>query len=248
MGGPAPGERLRNQGGYHRAGVGEVAADGFDTLYETARALGEETRFRIYRRLSVSGHAESVTELARHFDLHPNAIRQHLARLEQAGLVVSSPDRSNGAGRPPRLYEPSLEPLELGYPPRTLKPLVTILAHAVDALSAEPAEVRDLGRSWGRSWAARRRAGNGGVPRSKRRRAELLARHLAEWGWRPIRRNENGGIRISTGRCLFHDLLTERDGRCCALEEGLLSGLVEGMVNGQAEVVRLPGCRLEISL
>jgi predicted ArsR family transcriptional regulator len=225
-----------------------VAADGFDTLYETARALGEETRFRIYRRLSVSGHAESVTELARHFDLHPNAIRQHLARLEQAGLVVSSPDRSNGAGRPPRLYEPSLEPLELGYPPRTLKPLVTVLAHAVDALSAEPAELRDIGRSWGRSWAARRRAGNGGVPRSKRRRGELLARHLAEWGWRPIVRKQNGGIRISTGRCLFHDLLTERDGRCCSLEEGLLAGLVEGMVNGQAEVVRLPGCRLEIAL
>jgi predicted ArsR family transcriptional regulator len=225
-----------------------VAADGFDTLYETARALGEETRFRIFRRLSVSGHAESVTELARQFDLHPNAIRQHLTRLEQAGLVVSSPDRSNGAGRPPRLYETSQEPLELGYPPRTLKPLVSVLAHVVDALPSRPKDLRDLGRSWGRGWAARRRAGNGGVPRSRKRRAELLARHLAEWGWRPMTRNENGGIRISTGRCLFHDLIQDRDGRCCALEEGLLSGLVEAMVNGQAEVVRLPGCRLEIAL
>ena len=225
-----------------------MATDGFDTLYETARALGEETRFRIFRRLSVSGHAESVTELARRFDLHPNAIRQHLARLEQAGLVVSTPDRSNRAGRPPRLYEPSHEPLELGHPPRTLKPLVSMLAHVVDALPAEPGELRDLGRNWGRGWAAQRRAGNGGVPRSRKRRAELLARHLAEWGWQPMRRNENGAIRISTGRCLFHDLIQKRDGRCCALEEGLLSGLVEAMVNGQAEVVRLPGCRLEIAL
>lgn len=225
-----------------------MAADGFDTLYETARALGEETRFRIYRRLSVSGHAESVTELARRFDVHPNAIRQHLARLEQARLVVSSPDRSNGAGRPPRLYELSHHPLELGHPPRTLKPLASVLAHVVDALPAEPAELRDLGRSWGRSWAAGRRAGNGAVPRSRKRRAELLARYLAEWGWRPTSRNENGGIRISTGRCLFHDLIAERDGRCCALEEGLLSGLVEVTVNGHAKVVRLPGCRLEVAL
>jgi predicted ArsR family transcriptional regulator len=225
-----------------------LAVDGFETLFETARALGEETRFRIYRRLSLSGHAESVIELARSFDLHPNAVRQHLARLEQAGLVVSTLDRSNGAGRPRRLYESSHEPLELGHAPRTLKPLVSMLSHVVDALPGDPTELRDLGRAWGRTWAARRRAGNGAVPRSRKGRAELLARLLAEWGWQPISGNENGGVRISTGRCLFHDLSLERDGRCCALEEGLLSGLVEAMVNGHAEVVRLPGCRLEIAL
>lgn len=225
-----------------------MAADGFDTLYETARALGEETRFRIYRRLSLSGRAESVTELARSFDLHPNAVRQHLARLEQAGLVVSRPDRSNGAGRPPRLYEPSQEPLELGHPPRTLKPLVSVLFHVVEALAAEPRRLRDLGRAWGRTWGMQRRAGNGALPRSRKRRAEILARLLAEWGWRPVSRIENGGVRIATGRCLFQDLSAEPDGRCCALEEGLLSGLVEAMVNGRATVERLPGCRLEIAL
>ena len=225
-----------------------MAADVFDALYETARALGEETRFRIYRRLSLSGQAESVTQLARSFDLHPNAVRQHLARLEQAGLVVSTLDRSSGAGRPPRLYETSPEPIELGHPPRTLKPLVSMLSHVVDSLPARPGRLRGLGRAWGREWATQRRTGNGGVPRSRQRRAELLARLLAEWGWQPITRNENGVVRISTGRCLFHDLSPERDGRCCALEEGLISGLVEATLNGRAEVVRLPGCRLEIEL
>ncbi|MGH2683699.1 MAG: helix-turn-helix transcriptional regulator [Actinomycetota bacterium] len=223
-------------------------ADGFETLYETARALGEETRFRIYRQLSLSGHAESAVELARSYGLHPNAVRQHLARLEQAGLVVSSLDRSTGPGRPRRLYEASRGPLELGHAPRTLKPLVSMLSHVVDTLPGEPAQLRDLGRAWGRTWATQRRAGNGGVPRSRKRRAELLARLLAEWGWQPMSRNENGGVRISTGRCLFNDLSPQRDGLCCALEEGLLSGLVEAMVNGHAEVVRLPGCRLEIGL
>lgn len=225
-----------------------MVADGFDTLYVTARALGEETRFRIYRWLSGSGHAESVTELARSFHLHPNAVRQHLSRLEQAGLLVSSLDRSSGAGRPRRLYEPSHQPLELGHPPRTLKPLVSVLSHVVDALPADPTQLRDLGRTWGRTWATQRRAGNGGVPRSRKRRAEIMARLLAEWGWQPISRNENGRVRISTGCCLFDDLSLERDGLCCALEEGLLSGLVEAMLNGHAEVVRLPGCRFEIRL
>jgi hypothetical protein len=63
-----------------------------------------------------------------------------------------------------------------------------------------------------------------------------------------VSRTENGGVRIATGRCLFHDLSPEPEGRCCALEEGLLSGLVEAMVNGHAKVERLPGCRLEIAL
>lgn len=225
-----------------------MAADGFDTLYETARALGEETRFRIFRRLNLGGPAESVTDLARAFDLHPNAIRQHLARLEQAGLVVSTPDRSNGAGRPPRLYEPSHRPVELGDPPRTLRPLVSMLAHVVGAFPAEPSELREIARAWGRGWAARPRAGNGGLPRGRRRRAELLVRHLAEWGWQPVTRNENGGVRITTGRCLFQELAQERDGRCCALEEGLLTGLVEALANGAGQVRRLHGCRLEITL
>lgn len=224
-----------------------MAADGFDTLYETARALGEETRFRIYRHLCLTGHAASVRQLAGSFDLHPNAVRQHLGRLEQAGLVVSTLDRTSGAGRPGRLYEPSPEPLEFN-PPRTLRPLVSMLAHVVDELPAESTRLRELGRAWGRMWAAERRGGNGGVPRSRKGRAELLAGHLAEWGWQPVTLNENSGVRLSTGRCLFHGLPPQRDGRCCALEEGLLSGLVDAMLNGHGEVVRLPGCRLEIAL
>jgi predicted ArsR family transcriptional regulator len=225
-----------------------MAANSFDTLYETARALGEETRFRIYRQLFVSGHAASVTDLARSFDLHPNAVRQHLGRLEQAGLVVSTLDRTTGAGRPPRLYEPSPEPLEFGHPPRTLKPLVSMLSHVMDALPSDLALLRELGWAWGRTWGAERRAGNGGVPRSRKRRAELVARHLAEWGWQPVSRTENGSVRVSTGRCLFEGLSPDRDGACCALEQGLLSGLVEAILNGHAAVVKLPGCRLEIAL
>lgn len=225
-----------------------MAADGFDTLYETARALGEETRFRIYRQLFLSGHAASVTDLARSFDLHPNAIRQHLSRLEQAGLVVSTLDRTSGAGRPRRLYEPSPEPVEFGHPPRTLKPLVSMLSHVVGALPSDLALLRELGWAWGRTWGTERRAGNGGVPRSRKRRVERVARQLAEWGWQPVTRTENGSVRISTGRCLFEGLSPEREGACCALEEGLLFGLVEATLNGRAQVLKLPGCRLEIAL
>jgi predicted ArsR family transcriptional regulator len=109
--------------------------NGFDRLYETARALGEETRFRIYRQVCVADTPLSVTELAQAFSLHPTAVRQHLARLEQAGILFSRAARPGGAGRPRRLYEPSPEPVELAHPLGSLRSLVDMLSGAMDTLS-----------------------------------------------------------------------------------------------------------------
>jgi predicted ArsR family transcriptional regulator len=230
---------------YHRA----VPQDGFERLFETARALGEETRFGIYRQVCVSAEPVSVRSLAQDFSLHPNAIRQHLSRLEQAGLVVSHADRDGvGAGRPRRLYEPSPEPLEFDHPPRSTRAIVSLLAEAVDTLPSDPRRLAQFGRGWGRSWATRRKRENGSVPRSRRGRADYLMRELSEWGWRPLAQREPQGIRLTTGRCLFRDRAPGANGRCCALEEGLLTGLVETLVNGHAKVVRTQGCRLEVVL
>jgi predicted ArsR family transcriptional regulator len=231
--------------------IGPVVAqqDGFDRLYETARALGEETRFRIYRQVCLGSEPASVRSLAQVISLHPNAIRQHLTRLEQAGLIESQPDRNgNGAGRPRRLYQPSPEPLEFTHPPRSTRAIVAVLSEAVDALPSDPRRLEEFGLGWGRSWAARRKRENGAVPRSRRGRADLLAGELSEWGWRPSIRREKDGIRLATGRCLFHDAAPGLNGRCCALEEGLLTGLVETLVNGHARVVRTQGCRLDVLL
>jgi predicted ArsR family transcriptional regulator len=223
--------------------------DGFDRLYETARALGEETRFRIYRQVCVTSDPVSVRTLAQEFSLHPNAIRQHLGQLEQAGLVVSRPDRKgNGAGRPRRLYEPSPEPLEFTSPPRSTRAIVAVLSEAVDSLPSDRRRLAAFGRGWGRSWATRRKRQNGSVPRSRKGRADFLSEELSEWGWNPATRPERGGIRLTTGRCLFHDRAPGLNGKCCALEEGLLTGIVETLVNGHAKVLRTQGCRLEVVL
>jgi len=223
--------------------------DGFDRLYETARALGEETRFNIYRAICISDDPIAVSSLADAFSLHPNAIRQHLARLEQAGLVVSRADRDGvGAGRPRRLYESSPRPLEFTHPPHSMRSLVAVLAEAIDALPSDHRTLVRFGRSWGRSWATRRkRELNGSSPRSRRGRAELLARELRDWGWRPTTTREGPRMRLSTGHCLFREVIgADTNGRCCALEEGLLSGLVEALVNGHAKVVRADGCHLSV--
>lgn len=228
--------------------VGRQAVTEFDRLYETARALGEETRFRIYRQVCVSDGPLSVTELAQAFSMHPNAIRPHLARLENAGLLVSRPHRPGGAGRPRRMYEPNPEPVDLAHPLGSLRTLVDILSGAMDALPTDRHRLVEFGRSWGRSWAARRRRENGGTTRSRQARARLLSRELAEWGWRPSSDRENGRMRLSTERCLFHDRAPGNHGQCCALEEGLLRGLTDGFLNGQAEALIVDGCRFEVTV
>ena len=233
---------------YHPPVVAERPGDGFERLYETARALGEDTRFRVYRAVCLAGAPVSVTALAESFSLHPNAIRQHLARLEQAGLVTSRPDRgAGGAGRPRRLYEPSAEPSELTQPPRGTRALVALLAEAVDSLpSSDEERLSDFGRAWGRTWGARRKRENGASPRSRRARAELLRRELAGWGWRPQANHDRDGVRIATGRCLFREAAPGVNGRCCALEQGVLRGIVDALAGGHASVVKSDGCRLDV--
>lgn len=53
-----------------------------------------------------SGEAVDVAELTARLGFNHNAIRQHLAKLVDAGLVVESSTRAVGRGRPKLIYQP----------------------------------------------------------------------------------------------------------------------------------------------
>ena len=67
------------------------------TLQQQARALGDPTRHRIFRYIADSDRPADVTEMTAHFGLNHNAIRQHLAKLVDAGLVVEIHRRDQGS-------------------------------------------------------------------------------------------------------------------------------------------------------
>ena len=188
----------------------------------------------------------SVSDLARIFSLHPNAIRQHLARLEQAGLVISRPHREGAAGRPRRVYQANPEPVTFGSPAHPMSALVSLLEESLALLPADRDLLVAFGRAWGRAWARRRRR-ESGLPRSRRGRAELLAGELAAWGWEPSTRRDDGSIHLETGRCLFRGGPPGQNHRSCAVEEGLLTGLVEGLLNGRANSA-VEGCALDLTV
>jgi predicted ArsR family transcriptional regulator len=70
------------------------------TLQEQARALGDPTRHAIFRYVADAGTPVDVAELTTHFALNHNAIRQHLAKLVEADLVIEEQAPSTGRGRP----------------------------------------------------------------------------------------------------------------------------------------------------
>ena len=63
------------------------------------KALGDETRFAMYRELARSTTALSAQDLAERLSLHTNTVRLHLERLREAGLVDVEPVRRYDATR-----------------------------------------------------------------------------------------------------------------------------------------------------
>jgi predicted ArsR family transcriptional regulator len=74
------------------------------TLQEQARALGDPTRYAIFRYVGDAPDAVDVAELTSHFGVNHNAIRQHLAKLLLAGLVTEERAPAAGRGRPRLQY------------------------------------------------------------------------------------------------------------------------------------------------
>src|SRR5438128_2068171 len=68
------------------------------------KALAEDTRYRLYRYIGLAGRPVSVREMSRRLSLHPNTLRPHLRRLEEAGLVSRELRKSAAVGRPQTVY------------------------------------------------------------------------------------------------------------------------------------------------
>jgi DNA-binding transcriptional ArsR family regulator len=68
------------------------------------KALGDETRYAMYRELATSTAPLSAPELAERLGLHANTVRLHLDRLRDAGLIDAEAVHRGTVGRPQHLY------------------------------------------------------------------------------------------------------------------------------------------------
>jgi predicted ArsR family transcriptional regulator len=219
-----------------------MTASARDEATEQARALGDPTRNAIFRYIDAASDPVGVAELTDHFGLNHNAIRQHLAKLRDAALVVEELAPPSGPGRPPLRYRPN--PGAAGRW-ESHSPYEQLSALLIELLQTRD-DPRTVGRAAGRRLA---RAARGATDRV--RLLETLTRRL---GFEPRIVERRGGVDVVLDRCPFVATATAAPEIVCALHRGLAEGVVESGPRGARvrDLVVRPakraGCRLVIDV
>jgi len=190
------------------------------TPLEVHKALADDTRFRLYRHLGLSGRPVSIRELAARLSLHPNTLRPHLRRLEEAGLVRREVRKGTSVGRPQTLYSAvERERRE----DRDYRLLAEILAGMASGARARE-RASGLARDWGEYLAIR------GGPKPGTRAASPLAvlqEAMASAGFDPrFRRGSGGRVEVTLRDCPFRDLLDDHRDLVCSVHRGLVEGML----------------------
>jgi predicted ArsR family transcriptional regulator len=92
--------------------------------------LAQPTRARLFSLLEELKRPAGTVELAERLDLHPNGVRLHLERMEQAGLVARARVRRS-RGRPPVGWTIAPDATPGGEAPRAYRDLGRWLARAL---------------------------------------------------------------------------------------------------------------------
>lgn len=207
------------------------------TLQLQARALGDPTRHGIFRYVADSDDPVGVAELTDHFGLNHNAIRQHLAKLVDAELVVESRVSSGGPGRPRLMYlvDPNAESRwGVTGPYERLSILLTEIIRNHES----PAEV-------GRRAGARYRSGDAVDPDDVIAEIDLA---MAREGFEPDVRRVGDRVEIVLQNCPFAQTAHVDPHTICSLHRGIAEGVAgDGVVVVEDLVAHDPdeaGCRL----
>lgn len=205
------------------------------TLQEQAKALGDPTRHRMFRYIADTPELVDVSELTAHFGLNHNAIRQHLAKLLDAGLIVEITAPPTGPGRPRLLYR--LNPAGdtrwgAGGP---YQPLSLLL---LEMLNTDDSAV-EVGRRAGQRLQVR----IAGDP------IERLGDAIARGGFEPKMERRGDQLEFVLQTCPFVDTAVEDPDTVCGLHLGLAMGLADQLddivIDGiEPHDPRMAGCRL----
>lgn len=208
-------------------------------LQRQARALGDPTRHLIFRYVADSPTAVGVAEITDYIGFNHNAIRQHLAVLCEAGLVIEEVEDRGRPGRPRLLYRLAPEAAGGFGVPGPYEGLTLMLLEMLRT----GASAVDVGHAAGRRLAEDMEPGADPVG--------ALEEAMGRAGFRPLRKDRGKSAELVMGRCPFATAAAAHQDTVCDLHLGLASGLADGL--GDAEVTELvakdprrAGCQLRI--
>lgn len=158
--------------------------------------------------------------------MHHSAIRIHLARLEDAGLIVSRTLRQRGVvGRPQLVYQPNSTATSFTLPPRNYELLARVaLDYAVEGVNGD-SSAQDFGMAWGRAHV-RDTLVNDPLPLAEALPA--LVAELRGLGGNPELEKLNGdGYTLVEHNCLFGEISASHKPLVCSLHQGLTQGMLQ---------------------
>lgn len=183
-------------------------------LQRRARALGDPTRFRIFRCIVDSPEPLRVAEITEQLRLNHNAIRQHLAKLREAGLVREERVSGDGPGRPALQYRLATEVAGTWGTASPYEDLARLLLE----LHKSGRSPREVAADFGRNLVP---------PRSSSRSLEYLEAEMARRGFEPHRREQADEVELVLGRCPYAALAATDPDVVCEMHLGLAEGIVE---------------------
>lgn len=208
-----------------------------ELLQRQARALGDSTRYEIFRLVADAAAPVRVAALAEHFGLNPNAVRQHLSKLTEALLLTEEVASLSTGGRPPRQYR--LTPAVVGSwgipgPYEMLSILLLRLGRGGSPSATGAEEGRRLAATY--------------PPAADP--VSVLEHEMASRGFEPRREIRDGRQELVLERCPFAVAASADPDVVCAIHRGLAMGILEGLDDGarvQTLIAYPPergGCRL----
>ncbi|MFV0460625.1 MAG: helix-turn-helix transcriptional regulator [Actinomycetales bacterium] len=213
------------------------------TVLAQGRALGDPTRHAIFEHLARRGQQVEVRELTEEFGLHHSAVRAHLAKLRDAGLIVEEPSRRTGPGRPARAYRLTPGAIERWSHSVPYEELTQMLLELL--AGGEPAQ--EVGRRFGRRLAQE----VSGSPDDAVDAVEGVTRRLG-FDIRRTGRPDDDRVELVLANCPFAQAAERSPEIVCGLHRGVASGVCEG-TGGHYRVTDLVignpstgGCRLDL--
>jgi len=204
---------------------------------EVLKALGDDSRRRIYELLAAAAAPLSTAEVAGLAGLHPNTVRPHLERLREAGLVEVVIASTGSVGRPQHRYRTCGAFASTDAAQALL--CRSLLSVAADA-GIDGDDMVDLGREQGRRDGA---AAHGDALAALEAQQQRL-------GFAPTVTGRSSASTMAFGHCPFRELAEERPDLVCALHSGLVAGLVDEVgdcaVRAFYPLVEREPCRVDL--
>ncbi len=207
-------------------------------LQVQARALGDPTRHAIFQHIAHADRPVGIAELNAQFPVNHNAIRQHLAKLVSAGLVVEATAPAAGRGRPRLVYEPNPATDHKWGSSGPYERLSRLLAEIIRS-GATPQAV------------GRRAADEFRVSSPSGDAVTDVAAAMARQGFEPEVRHRRDGADVVLHRCPFASAALVDRPTICALHLGIAEGLADdGVVVDElvAYDPRKAGCRVRLQV